>query len=287
MPMKFNLPLHKRLLFLLFSFLICYFAFSLLSLLIMRIAGAEASTKALRIATVLQDLLIFALPAAATAVVSTRQPARLMCVDTKPPLVPLIAGACLLIISVPAMNCVIWLNNNVPLPEEWELVLRALESRAELGIKVLQGPHDIPNLIMTLMIVAVLAGVTEEMLFRGAFQRLLSTGGINTHAAIWLAAAVFSLLHMQFFGFVPRMLLGAFFGYMLWWTGSLWVPMILHVFNNTLYIVAQYISHGQDQSPIDTLGAGSDLALVAASALLTAAGLWFVRKKSLNVNPKA
>lgn len=285
--MKFILPLHKRLLFLLFSFLICYFVSSVLSVLILHIAGSGAATKGMRIAIVLQDLLVFAIPAVATAVFSTRQPGQLMCIERKPPLLPMIAGACLLIISVPAMNTVIWLNDHLPLPAELDATLRAIEARAELGIQALQGPHDIPNLIMTVLIVAVLAGVTEEMLFRGAFQRLMSTGGVNIHAAIWIAAAVFSLLHMQFFGFVPRMLLGAFFGYMLWWTGSLWVPMVLHVLNNTLYLVAQYLSHGQGESPIDTIGSGSDLALVAVSAAFTAAGLWLIRKISINSNSKA
>lgn len=283
--MTFNLSLGKRLLFLLLSFVLGYFISAVLFALIIRIGGFNP--KALRIAMVLQDLLLFAVPAVATAVVSTRQPAQLMCIERKPPLLPLITGACLLIISVPAMNSLIWLNENLPLPVDLEHTLRVLEARAQESIDLLQGPHDIPNLIMTILIVAVLAGLTEELLFRGALQRLLFTGGINPHVAIWVAALVFSVLHMQFFGLLPRMVLGAFFGYMLWWTGSLWVPVVLHIFNNTLYLVAQYLSHGHGESPIDTIGAGSDLALVAASVALTAAGLWLIRNKLTKANSKA
>ena len=52
---------------------------------------------------------------------------------------------------------------------------------------------------------------------------------------------LFSAMHMQFFGFFPRMLLGALFGYLLVWTGSLWVPVFAHFFNNASAVIAYYL----------------------------------------------
>ncbi len=76
--------------------------------------------------------------------------------------------------------------------------------------------------------------------FRGALQRIMATGGVSAHAAIWIAAFVFSAFHMQFFGFLPRLLIGAFFGYLLWWSGSLWLPVCAHALNNTMALVLEW-----------------------------------------------
>ncbi|MDE6269714.1 MAG: CPBP family intramembrane metalloprotease, partial [Muribaculaceae bacterium] len=110
-----------------------------------------------------------------------------------------------------------------------------------------------------ILIIGVAAGVSEELFFRGALQRLLSTGGMSTHAAVWTAAVVFSAMHLQFFGFVPRMLLGAYFGYLLVWSRSIWLPAAAHALNNTVYVIMQwyYLRNGEPDVTIDNVGLGS------------------------------
>jgi hypothetical protein len=82
----------------------------------------------------------------------------------------------------------------------------------------------------------------EEIVCCGVLQRKLNEGGMNHHAAIWISAILFSAIHVQFFGFVPRMLLGALFGYLYYWSGDLRVPIFAHFVNNGFMITMVYIN---------------------------------------------
>ena len=88
------------------------------------------------------------------------------------------------------------------------------------------------QLLYGLFVMAIIPGVAEELIFRGLIQRLLITKNYNPHVVIWCVAALFSAIHFQFLGFLPRMLLGGVFGYIYWWSGSMTFPMVAHVLNN-------------------------------------------------------
>lgn len=276
--MNLNLTLGKRLLLLLCIFVVGFFITGVISTLVITVFGT--STQVMRIITVLQDVIMFIIPALVTAIMLTRQPATLLCIDRPAQLNPTLISICTLLCSIPAMNYVIWLNTNIPLPTEIYNALMEMEDNAEAAIESLMGAHTVGNLIMSVLIVGIFAGLSEELLFRGGMQRLLVTGGVNHHVAIWTTAFFFSMLHMQFFGFVPRMLLGAFFGYALYWTGSLWVPVILHALNNTIYVVAGWLSYGTEStSAVDSIGSGTDIAYVAISVVLTAIGIMILKRQ--------
>ncbi len=104
--------------------------------------------------------------------------------------------------------------------------------------------------IAAFIVIAVIAGIGEELIFRGILQRkLLKAFGGNHHAAIWVAAAIFSAIHVQFYGFFPRMFLGAMFGYFYFWSGNIWVPMLAHIFNNGLAVIMLYLVKQKIVSP--------------------------------------
>ncbi|MFN0032433.1 MAG: type II CAAX prenyl endopeptidase Rce1 family protein [Flavobacteriales bacterium] len=96
---------------------------------------------------------------------------------------------------------------------------------------------------ITIVSIALLPAVCEELLFRGVLQPLLAKAFRNIHLAIWVSAALFSAIHMQFYGFLPRMLMGALLGYLVVWSGSLWTSMLAHAANNTLAIVTFMTYH--------------------------------------------
>lgn len=271
--MTFTISVGKRLLFL---FLALVLGFGLVSILaaVMQSAFGIDSTPAMRILAVVQDLLIFILPAVITALLACRQPAQLLCLDVKPRPLPLVMAICTLICSIPAMDAIIWLNQQLPMPESFA----AMEQSAEQMVRALQGEHTVGNLLMSILIVGVFAGLSEEIFFRGSLQRLLATGGLRPHAAIWLAAVIFSCMHFQAYGFVPRMLLGAFFGYTLYWTRSLWVPVILHVINNTVYLVTQWLAVPGEADMASDYSNLAVLLMIVASVVLTAFGLHLTRK---------
>lgn len=254
--------------------------------------GARMSdlTAATRILAVLQDILVFMFPALLTAMLVTKLPATLLQVDCRPGISFVVVTLIAAIVAIPVMNLVIAWNADITLPESWSGFYewsKAMEDQAQASAQLLIGGDGIGSFLIGVCIVGILAPLTEELFFRGALQRLMLATRLNAHVAIWITAFIFSLFHMQFFGFVPRLLLGAFFGYAAYWSGSLWTSVIAHVFNNTLVVVATYVGGVMDKT--ETIGAGNDTVsyiLVGVSVLLTfMAVAWMschrvVRKKS-------
>lgn len=243
------------------------------------------STAALRIASVLQDILIFILPAIVTALLSTRLPARFLMIEHAPKLTSVVMTLFILLASIPAMNMIVEWNNSISLPQSLkgvEEAMRAMEDNAQTSIKQLIGSPTVGGLIISILIVGLFAGFSEELLFRGALQRLFSFR-MNTHVAIWLAAFIFSAFHLQFYGFIPRLLLGAFFGYLVVWSGSLWLPIIAHIFNNSLVVIAGWLTESKTmESDINNLGTNladtTDIVLVVVSIILVSAGIYSLRR---------
>lgn len=242
---------------------------------------------AVRIAAVIQDLLIFILPAIGTAMIVTRLPAKLLAIDIKPRISSLLLSLLVLICAIPAMNWIIEWNQGWHLPESMsgaEAFFRQLEEGATATTDLLIRGASVPSLIVSVLIVGVLAGFSEELFFRGAFQRIFAMTKVNHHVVIWTVAIIFSAFHFQLFGFVPRMLLGAFFGYLLYWSGTLWLPVILHIFNNSVVVIAEYYnanmapSATESASVIDSIGANPDsageISVVILSVILTIAGIY-------------
>ncbi|MCD7935406.1 MAG: CPBP family intramembrane metalloprotease [Tannerellaceae bacterium] len=141
----------------------------------------------------------------------------------------------------PTINLTALLNKEIILPSFMEGIERWMqtkEAEAERLTELLLAGSGIGTLLMNLLVVAVAAGVTEEFLFRGTLQRVFGKWTTNHHIIIWSVAFLFSAIHLQFYGFIPRMLLGAFFGYLLYWTNNIWVPVFAHFLNNAFGVIA-------------------------------------------------
>lgn len=225
----------------------------------------------MRIGIVVQDVFMLVAPAVLTAVLVTRRPVEMLSLGKFPRLQPLLLGILTLVVATPLMEGIVLWNQNITLPHSmaaFENFMRQLEEQAGGSVEFLLGPHTVGNLMVSILLVGVLTGFSEELFFRGALQRLLASTRMGSHAAIWIAAFVFSAVHLQFFGFVPRLLLGAFFGYLLLWSGSIWLPMIAHTLNNSLYIITRY-ANGGDVSDAVTATNTSWVAMLI-SAVFTA-----------------
>jgi hypothetical protein len=147
------------------------------------------------------------------------------------------------IISIPAMEWLITFNSNLSLPdslvglEQW---MKAAEERAAEVTKAFLVMNGIGDLIINLIIIAIIPAIGEELLFRGVLQRQINLWSKNGHLAVWLAAFIFSAIHLQFYGFLPRLVLGALFGYFYLWSNNLWVPIIAHFINNASAVMISY-----------------------------------------------
>jgi hypothetical protein len=151
----------------------------------------------------------------------------------------------LLIIGVSLMvvlSVVIEWNMNIVLPgEAFHVWAKAKEAELKALTEHIIDFQSTTQFTIAFVVIAVFAAIGEEVLFRGLLQNLLAKLSGNIHVAIWGSAILFSAIHLQFFGFFPRMLLGALFGYLYHWSGRLSVAMFAHFFHNGLSITAAYV----------------------------------------------
>jgi len=192
----------------------------------------------------------------------------------KPDATVLIMAILSMLVAIPMINFIGELNNQITLPEALkpvEELLRAYEEKlAELTISFLTSGDSFEVLLSNLLILAIIPALGEELLFRGVIQSSISPA--NKLRAVWITAFLFSVVHFQFYGFIPRLLLGAYLGYLLIWSKSIWVPVAAH-FTNNVIIVLFYFFVGEKNSDFDleTVGtAGSSPFWIIGSVLLFA-----------------
>lgn len=154
------------------------------------------------------------------------------------------------------------------------------ESSSELIKKVVMVDH-LGLLLVNIIVMAVFPAVAEEYYFRGALMDIFGRLFKNIHVTIWVTAIIFSAIHIQFLGFFPRMILGAFFGYMLVWTNNIWVPIVGHFVNNAAVTVLAYYYTTQGKSFEDLQAYDSySIFVYLGSLILTIAIAMVFYKKS-------
>ena len=213
----------------------------------------------------MQDILAFILPAVVTMAIIYRRPFHVMGLDRAPSWLAITIVIVFYVISLPAMNWLVEMNKAMSLPS-WmagiEQAMRTAEDNAAEVTQEMLNINSVGQLIMCVLVVGVMAGLCEEMLFRGAMLRTMQDSRLGKHAVVWITAILFSAFHLQFYGFVPRMLLGVWLGYLFVWTGSLWVPIIAHTLNNSTVVLMSYLSN----KGVIPEGFGDNLGLPAAGS---------------------
>jgi len=200
--------------------------------------------------------------------------------------VPSLALVALLTVSfMPFNGLIIDWNQGIELPalleslEQWMKDKEAQLGKLTTFLTTFSSPLQ---LLVALGVIAVLPAIGEEVLFRGIVQRKLTEWTASVHAGIWLAAVVFSAIHVQFYGFVPRVLLGALFGYLYVWSRNLWVPILAHFVNNGFTVLMVWL-HRQKLVSVDIENTRSvPLAGAFFSLLLTIGFLYYFRKRNLS-----
>lgn len=139
-----------------------------------------------------------------------------------------------------AFPFVFWLgelNQHIPLPD-W---MTEMEKDAGKQMEAFLTVRSFSDILINVFIIAVLPAFCEELCFRGALQRVLIHLTKRPWIGIIIASFLFSALHFQFQGFLPRMFLGMVLGGLYWYSGSLWPSIIAHFVNNgTQVIVVSY-----------------------------------------------
>ena len=186
-------------------------------------------------------------------------------------------GAIAILFAVAALPMISLLaewNKGMELPQflaSIEEMMREMEESSKVLTERFLNTTSEWMLFVNLLVMALLPAVCEEMMFRGWLQRALGRS-VDYHTAIWVSAIVFSAIHFQFYGFIPRMLIGAALGYLYYYTGSLWAPIVAHFTNNAAAVVTAFLSYnGYTSIDFDLIGTGDTWYLSVASVAVCVA----------------
>ena len=181
----------------------------------------------------------------------------------------LLIGILLMFVSLPLTNLLGTWNEKVNFGPFLESFLKMLEDAAgDLTQRMLEV-DTIEGLLGNLLVIALIPAIGEELTFRGVVQQAL-TRKCNPHVAIWLSAFIFSFIHFQFYGFLPRMFLGLILGYMFYYSGSLWTSILMHFINNGTAVVVAYLDYkGWVDVDWEHFGNTSNIAILITSLVLT------------------
>lgn len=189
------------------------------------------------------------------------------------------------VILLPFINFTYMLNQQMIFPEwlsgveEW---MRTMDERNTKAIEQMLYAENIGAFIMNLIVIAVLAGIGEELIFRGVGQNIVQRIFNNPHLTIWIVAFIFSAIHLQFYGFLPRFILGAYLGYLLYFTKNIWIPILAHFVNNAISVISFYIYQDnlEQMEEMDALGWGDTWWLAFVSVILFGFVLMQIKKLS-------
>jgi membrane protease YdiL (CAAX protease family) len=230
---------------------------------------------------------MFLLPALLIARWSSRHPFSFLSIDRYPQKPVLILALASIVAVLPFLNLMAGWFTGWHFPswmgglERW---IDEMNRQNEVLLTRFLDVRGVGALLFNIVLMAVVPAVSEELFFRGAVQRILS-GKLNVHFSVWITAAVFSFVHLEFTGFLPRMLLGAYFGYLLYATGSVWVPVAAHFINNTIGVVLSYLYFNHTiGSDADHWGCGDTAWMGWLGAALFGAFLYLIiriRKRGL------
>jgi len=191
--------------------------------------------------------------------------------------------------AIPVINYLAHVNSLMQFPgglkgiENWMI---QKEEEAQFLTESFLTADTFQVYLVNLFMMAVLPAIGEELLFRGILQKLFTEWTKNAHLGIFIAAFLFSAIHIQFFGFIPRLVLGMLFGYMLIWTGNLWLPIVAHFINNATAVTYYYYAGSPASAEeIDNVGITPETRIFLIFSFLIMLYLsWLLYKRGKGVN---
>jgi uncharacterized protein len=218
----------------------------------------------MRMILFLNHIFSFIIPALATAYIAYKNRLWYYFKLDKYPSLSLVGLAFLwLLISMPFVQYSYQINKMIPLPE-W---MMQMEGSTSGMLQAIVAKENFYEIIINVFLIGVIPGIGEELMFRGVIQQQIGRLFKEEHFQVWFSAAIFSAIHMQFQGFLARMILGALLGYLLVWSRNLWVPMIVHFLNNGLQVIALYVMNIKP-SEMDKIDQGDKIHWTIAGVFL-------------------
>ncbi len=279
-----NLGIFGKLLML---FLI-FFVLSMAGMLIVNLAfGNTTDIEILKVNQLILSVFSLLLPPIICGYLWYEKPWKAYSLHRMPTAKQAILSILLIFCISPFINLLAHFNEQMVLPEflaNLENQFREMEDRAGELTKQMLDVSTINGLFFNLIVMAVMPAFGEELFCRGALQNIFSEKK-NKYVAIWIVAIIFSLIHFQMYGFLPRLVLGALLGYLLVWSGSLWLPILVHFINNATIVLMSYFgSENGTLEVMENLGKAETWGYGIVSAVVSGVIIWMLIKTSRNPN---
>lgn len=221
---------------------------------------------------VMSHIGLFIVPAVVFAFLVGRYPLKYYDGERLPSYKGIIFSALIIVAAAPMVYFLMELNQQLSLPDSMSRIenwMRQAEDAAEVVTEQFLNVAGIQALLFNLFMIAIIPAIGEELIFRGAVQRILHQWTKNIHISVIIAAFIFSAMHFQFFGFLPRFVLGILLGYMFVLTGNIWVPIFAHFFNNAMGVMLYYVAYNSEILDPDKLAtSGFSLFIVFLSTAM-------------------
>jgi len=226
----------------------------------------------------IQHLGFFVLPALLFSQLVSQNRISYLSISKWPPPIFISLGLILFISLYPLLEWITELNLQIPT----SVLLIEMHEKNIATIEAILNDNRIGVLLLNLFVFAVLPAIGEELVFRGLFQKLIGSMANNVHVGVWVSALIFSLIHFQVFHFFPILLMGVLFGYLLAWSGSLFLPILLHFLNNLISVLVSYLSQNGNEQVKHLLEYDiTKTATVAFSIAIVAVILFYLSKRSV------
>ena len=236
--------------FLLFSsllgilMLVPYFGSDVISLLSAPDYNSVPVVNAMKVLQILNMLGGLLLPAVIYLWLCTPETEKLSSLYISPSSTTIVLSFLLIVLAQPLIGWANELNSNLSLPEGLSSIedwMRNAENQGALITEAFLSTTSTGGLLINVFMIAILPAFAEEILFRGVLASLFKNWTKNIHIAVFLSSLIFAAIHLQFYGFLPRFLLGMALGYLFFWSGSLWLPIVAHFANNFLSVIVEFL----------------------------------------------
>lgn len=266
--------------FLFIGLLVFGFIFATLLSAAVSIIGGDSisSLNKLRISQISSQLFIFVFPPLLYSFLTRKQPMKSLGFNTIP--LEALVGILMMFAILPLNNLLTEWCSMIKLPESLKSIEEFMNRLSEQTLKTSEkmlSVNNIGGLFLNLFMIAGLAAFGEELLFRSMLQTFLTKRCKNVHIGIIITALIFSLVHLEFYGFMARFILGLLLGYMFYLSGTIWIPMLMHFVNNATAVVVYYLDYnGFADIDVDSFGSTHNIFIIIGSILLIIILFWII-----------
>jgi membrane protease YdiL (CAAX protease family) len=173
-------------------------------------------------------------------------------------------------------------NEWIPIPKSAAHYFKQLEDSYDDEVTSLASMKTTADLIISLVVLAFLPAMFEEMFFRGGLQQTMIGITRNAFWGILITSILFSAIHLSYYGFLPRAFLGVVLGYIFYYSKNIWLNITVHFLNNAVAVLQMYMLSKQGKLTPDAMNSTSPV-YIGVFGIIAVLYLLFMFKRESEV----